>query len=232
MKYHPFTLRGPKSKRKHLCKRCGKTKRHRVHHQAIVKALKNFENEVRRENKNKPHEFRARKSRKPHLCFWCRHTRRHKLHRDWVPPEGSVERVAHDSAKDIVGVIAQRMAKKSPFIDLLTRRSFPKGAGDSIKIETKELFSDRRQEGGDHYKRCAVQPFDLIKAMESSGNTFADYSRGCVIKYAFRKKGSHMTMAEDLRKAAHYAVAAAEVLEAEFRKAAASFTGYTSTDAL
>lgn len=69
------------------------------------------------------------------------------------------------------------------------------------------------QVAGDHYKRLSVQPFDLQKAMESSGDAFVDGARCVIIKYAARKKGDMKKMAEDLRKAAHYALAAAEHIE-------------------
>lgn len=52
------------------------------------------------------------------------------------------------------------------------------------------------QEGGDHYKKMAIQPVEYIHANK------LDYFEGNVIKYVTRhrtKKG-----AEDLRKAIHY----------------------------
>lgn len=53
-----------------------------------------------------------------------------------------------------------------------------------------------RQEGGSHYKDCAIQPFDFITA---NGLGFAE---GNVVKYVtrWRKKNG----VADLRKARHY----------------------------
>lgn len=81
-----------------------------------------------------------------------------------------------------------------------------------LSSQTLEVAGSRvtDQIGGDHYARLKLQPFDLIKAMEPSGNAFVDYARGCIIKYACRKKGDLAKMAEDLEKAAHYAKAAAD----------------------
>lgn len=73
--------------------------------------------------------------------------------------------------------------------------------------------SSQDQVGGDHYKRLAVQPFDLFKAMETSGDVFVDQARCNAIKYAARRKGDGAKMAEDLRKAAHYCLEAAKRLE-------------------
>lgn len=74
------------------------------------------------------------------------------------------------------------------------------------------------QVGGDHYKRCQVQPFDLFKAMESTGSVFVDSCRTCIIRYAFRIKGDKKKLAEDLRKASHYALEAAKHLEEQAEK--------------
>lgn len=75
-----------------------------------------------------------------------------------------------------------------------------------------ELAKNPKQIGGDHYSRCAVQPFDLQRAMESSGSAFVDGCRCMIIKYAFRKKGDLDKMAEDMEKLAHYAEEAAKEL--------------------
>lgn len=69
------------------------------------------------------------------------------------------------------------------------------------------------QVAGNHYSRLACQPFDLIRAMETSGNAFVDYARGCAIKYAARIKGDKKTLIQDLRKGAHYLEEAAKELE-------------------
>lgn len=67
----------------------------------------------------------------------------------------------------------------------------------------------KTQIGGDHYLK-PVQPWDLMKVMDSSGNAFVDACRCNVIKYSFRKKTD---MVEDLKKARHYLDAAIGVLE-------------------
>lgn len=70
---------------------------------------------------------------------------------------------------------------------------------------------DKLQVGGTHhYLKPPVQPWDLMKVMDTSGNAFVDMCRGAVIKYSFRKKSD---MLEDLKKARHYLDAAIEVLE-------------------
>lgn len=68
----------------------------------------------------------------------------------------------------------------------------------------------KTQIGGDHYLK-PVQPWDLMKVMDSSGNAFVDACRCNVIKYSFRKKTTDML--EDLKKARHYLDAAIEALE-------------------
>ena len=52
------------------------------------------------------------------------------------------------------------------------------------------------QIGGDHYKHCAIQPYDFIEA------NHLNFAEGSVIKYLMRhrKKGG----VEDLKKAKHY----------------------------
>jgi hypothetical protein len=60
-----------------------------------------------------------------------------------------------------------------------------------------------------HYDK-KVQPWDLQKCMESSGNAFVDSRRTDAIEYCFRNKGD---MLGDLRKARHCIDAAIEALE-------------------
>ena len=72
---------------------------------------------------------------------------------------------------------------------------------------------DDKQIGGNHYRAGKVQPWDLTRCMESSGNAHVDGCRFAIIKYAFRRKGDGHKMIEDLRKAAHYAEEAARALE-------------------
>ena len=69
------------------------------------------------------------------------------------------------------------------------------------------------QVGGTHYlKDC--QPWDLIKAMPSSGDVFADYARATGIGYLFRIKGSQADQITDLHKCIHTLQEAANRLEA------------------
>lgn len=60
-----------------------------------------------------------------------------------------------------------------------------------------------------HYEK-AVDPWDLQRCMETSGNVFVDARRADALKYVFRKKED---LALDLRKAIHCLEAAVEELE-------------------
>lgn len=60
-----------------------------------------------------------------------------------------------------------------------------------------------------HYDK-PVQPWDLERHMESSGNAFVDSRRTDAIEYCFRNKGN---MLEDLQKARHCIDEAIKVLE-------------------
>lgn len=62
-----------------------------------------------------------------------------------------------------------------------------------------------------HYDK-PVQPWDLERHMESSGNAFVDSRRTDVIEYCFRKKTD---MLEDLKKVRHCLDEAIKVLEGE-----------------
>lgn len=68
-----------------------------------------------------------------------------------------------------------------------------------------------------HYNK-KVQPWDLERCMESSGDAFVDARRTDAIEYCFRKKDN---MLEDLKKARHCLDAAIARLE-ETRDAARS----------
>lgn len=61
----------------------------------------------------------------------------------------------------------------------------------------------------DHYQ-TKVDPWELQRHMQSSGNAFVDARRADAIKYAFRKKEN---MLQDLKKARHCLDAAIERLE-------------------
>lgn len=60
-----------------------------------------------------------------------------------------------------------------------------------------------------HYDK-KVQPWDLERCMESSGDAFVDSRRTDIIEYVFRKKDN---MLEDLKKARHCLDAAIERME-------------------
>lgn len=59
------------------------------------------------------------------------------------------------------------------------------------------------QEGGSHYKDCAIQPIEFIHANQ------LDFFQGNIIKYATRHKSKGG--AQDLRKVIHYAQLALEL---------------------
>jgi hypothetical protein len=59
-----------------------------------------------------------------------------------------------------------------------------------------------QQIGGDHYKKHAIQPWDVIDCYR------LNYYEGNVLKYLLRRKESRI---EDLRKAAHYIEKAIEM---------------------
>lgn len=76
---------------------------------------------------------------------------------------------------------------------------------DICKQVLKETESNPTGEaGGAHYGN-AMQPFDLTRDMQSSGNAHVDGCRCAVIKYAFRIKGDPSKLIDDLKKAEHYA---------------------------
>ena len=59
------------------------------------------------------------------------------------------------------------------------------------------------QEGGSHYKGCAIQPVEFIHANQ------LDFFQGNIVKYATRHKSKGG--AQDLRKVIHYAQLALEL---------------------
>lgn len=78
-----------------------------------------------------------------------------------------------------------------------------------VKCVEAEEKASTQQVGGTHYLK-PVQPWDLMKVMESSGSAFVDTCRCNAIKYVFRKK---IDMLEDLKKARHYLDEAIKTLE-------------------
>lgn len=63
------------------------------------------------------------------------------------------------------------------------------------------MSANDRQEGGDHYRSKAIQPWDALRAWMST-EEFRGFLRGNVVKYLARcrDKGG----LADLKKAAHY----------------------------
>jgi len=53
----------------------------------------------------------------------------------------------------------------------------------------------KRQVGGKHYTKLAIEPWDIIKANK------LNFWEGNIIKYVLRRKGNRL---EDLEKAKHY----------------------------
>lgn len=68
-------------------------------------------------------------------------------------------------------------------------------------IETYKLPKEEsalsKQEGGTHYKDCAIQPIEYIHAND------LDFFQGNIVKYVTRHKKKNG--AQDLRKVIHYA---------------------------
>ena len=66
---------------------------------------------------------------------------------------------------------------------------------EEMKMLNKPMDVMERQEGGNHYKEFAIQPWDIIDCYMLS------FYEGNVIKYMLRTKGARL---EDLKKARHY----------------------------
>jgi len=66
----------------------------------------------------------------------------------------------------------------------------------TTKTDMERIFPLTRQEGGDHYKKYKIQPYEFI----SSNNL--SFFQGNVIKYVIRYKDKNGT--EDLKKIIHY----------------------------
>lgn len=82
-----------------------------------------------------------------------------------------------------------------------------------VNVDPPPSPSERtKQVGGEHYQGT-VQPWDLIKSMESSDDVFVDHARASVIAYVFRVKDGLETLRIDLLKAAHYCEEAARQIE-------------------
>lgn len=73
---------------------------------------------------------------------------------------------------------------------------------DETEAQRVEKFLSRhRQVGGDHYKKHAIQPWDVIEDYE------LDFFEGNALKYLLRQKNNRL---EDLQKAIHYLEKAVE----------------------
>lgn len=66
------------------------------------------------------------------------------------------------------------------------------------------------QVGGLHYKNMAVEPWDVVDSWPTE--QAIGYYRGCALKYVMRM-GTKDEAVTEIRKAAHYLMKLAEVLE-------------------
>ncbi len=71
------------------------------------------------------------------------------------------------------------------------------------------MSANDRQEGGEHYRRTDIQPWDIVAMFA------LDFFEGNVLKYLLRRKGDRL---EDLQKARHYLDKKIELIEAERRE--------------
>ena len=85
-------------------------------------------------------------------------------------------------------------------------------AENIARMRGQALPASARQEGGDHYRRLAVQPWDAMQAWMPQ-KAFEGYLRGCALKYLARcdAKGG----LQDVRKARHYLEKLIEVMESK-----------------
>ena len=80
----------------------------------------------------------------------------------------------------------------------------------TTKTDMDRAFPSSRQEGGDHYKKHAIQPYTFITKNNLS------FFQGNVIKYVVRYKDKNG--AEDLKKIIHYCELEIESLKNEIKK--------------
>lgn len=68
--------------------------------------------------------------------------------------------------------------------------------GIDLTPDAKEWLASSKQIGGQHYKKCPIQPWDYVLA------NGLDYFQGSIVKYItrWRDKGG----VEDLKKAKHF----------------------------
>lgn len=106
--------------------------------------------------------------------------------------DGWVDMVRCDEMPHGLGDHRARIGDGKFFHWLNEQAIWPKGSEPKVEAPVSE-----KQVGGDHYKRTAIQPWDII---DDHG---LDFYRGNALKYLLRagKKGDAV---QDLRKAIHY----------------------------
>ena len=78
-----------------------------------------------------------------------------------------------------------------------------------IELERSEKVASDRQEGGDHYKKMGVEPWDVVDTWPLEQQI--GYYRGGALKYIMRM-GSKDESPKEIAKAAHYIQKLIEVL--------------------
>jgi hypothetical protein len=70
------------------------------------------------------------------------------------------------------------------------------------------MSANDSQVGGEHYRRMAMQPWDIMEAVLTR-EEFIGYLKGCILKYTLRDGKKEGT--DDIGKAQHYAEKLREV---------------------
>tara|TARA_R110000772_G_scaffold123912_3_gene230322 strand:+ start:5327 stop:5671 length:345 start_codon:yes stop_codon:yes gene_type:complete len=78
-----------------------------------------------------------------------------------------------------------------------------------IELERSEATASKRQEGGDHYKKMGVEPWDVVDTWPIEQRI--GYYRGGALKYIMRM-GSKDESLQEIRKGQHYIQKLLEVL--------------------
>jgi|AntAceMinimDraft_8_1070364.scaffolds.fasta_scaffold09947_2 hypothetical protein len=104
-----------------------------------------------------------------------------------------------DDVDMLGGELRARVAKNS--------RQQPQTLGDLLKAR---LDANDRQEGGDHYKKMDVEPWDVVDTWPIEQKI--GYYRGGALKYVMRM-GTKDESIQELKKAGHYIQKLIEVLE-------------------
>jgi hypothetical protein len=104
-----------------------------------------------------------------------------------------------DDVDMLGGKLRARVAKNS--------RQQPQTLGDLLKAR---LDANDRQEGGDHYKKMDVEPWDVVDTWPIEQKI--GYYRGGALKYVMRM-GTKDESIQELKKAGHYIQKLIEVLE-------------------